>query len=80
MEIVKGKVWNGHKEETHFWNILSVNDSSYHIDLTWQQFPHGSYVKSYVILDRTKLNDGPETVKRCGILRKRVEARLQKIQ
>lgn len=76
MEIAKGKVWNGREEETHFWNILDVDGSKYHIDLTWQQFPRGSYVSSFVILDRDNLGDGPETIERCSILQKRVKNKL----
>lgn len=73
MEIVKGIVWNGDEEETHFWNVLEVGGVKYDIDLTWQQFPHGSYVKSYETLNRNNLGDGPETVKRCSILAERVK-------
>ena len=38
-EILKGKVWNGKEIETHFWNGLTVEETLYHIDLSWQQFP-----------------------------------------
>lgn len=78
MEIAKGIVWNGNEEETHFWNILNVSGKQYHIDFTWQQFPPGSYVKNFTILDRNNLGDGPETVKRCSILKKRVEDKMKK--
>lgn len=77
-EIAKGEVWNGKEVETHFWNILKTDAAEYPLDLTWQQFPHGSYVKNCVILDRNNLGDGPETVKRCSLLKSRVEAHLQK--
>jgi hypothetical protein len=77
-EIAKGTVWNGHEKETHFWNILESNGIQYHIDLTWQQFPPGSYVKEFKILDRNKLGDGPETIKRCALLRTRVEKYMKK--
>lgn len=80
MEIIKGTVISDSKEDIHFWNILKVNEIEYHIDLTWQQFPVGAHVKSYSILDRKKLGDGPETIKRCEILSRRVKAHLQKIQ
>ncbi len=77
VEIAKGIVWNGNEEETHFWNILEVDDRMYHIDLTWQQFPQGSYVKSYIVLDRKNLGDEPETIERCSILKNRVEDNMQ---
>ena len=78
LEIVKGIVWNGKEEETHFWNLLEANGTSYYIDLTWQQFPPGSYVKSFKVLDRNKLGDGPSTIERCNILKSRVEMFLEK--
>lgn len=78
MEIVKGRVWNGQEEETHFWNVLEADSKKYDIDLTWQQFPHGSYVMSYEVLDRKNLSDGPGTVKRCSILKERVEKKLER--
>ena len=71
-EIVKGKVWNGKEIETHFWNVLKVKDNLYHIDLTWQQFPQGSKVREYTILDRNQLGDSEPTVKRCELLLERV--------
>lgn len=77
-EIVKGKVWNGKEIETHFWNVLKVKDDLYHIDLTWQQFPHGSKVREYTILDRNELGDSEPTVKRCSLLLERVTSHLDK--
>lgn len=50
-EIIKDRVWNGTEEETHFWNGLMTSGTMYHIDLSWQQFPAGSSVKSYEVLD-----------------------------
>lgn len=76
-EIVKGKVWNGKEIETHFWNVLKVKDDLYHIDLTWQQFPQGSKVREYTILDRNQLGDSEPTVKRCELLLERVNNYLQ---
>ena len=75
-EILKGKVWTGKKEEIHFWNLLVVNGNQYHIDLSWQQFPHGSVIKEYKILDRNKLGDGEETIKRIELLLSRVRQHL----
>lgn len=37
-EIIKGTVWTGQSDETHFWNGLRTGDDWYHIDLSWQQF------------------------------------------
>lgn len=71
-EIVKGKVWNGKEIEMHFWNVLKIKDDLYHIDLTWQQFPQGSKVREYIILDRNQLGDSEPTVKRCELLLERV--------
>ena len=76
-EIVKGQVWNGKENETHFWNVLKIKDDQYHIDFTWQQFPHGSRVREYVVIDRRRLNDSEPTVERCELLLKRVKRYLQ---
>lgn len=76
-EIVKGRVWNGKEIETHFWNVLKVKGDLYHIDLTWQQFPQGSKVRKYTILDRNKLGDSEPTLKRCELLLERVNNYLQ---
>lgn len=78
MEIVKGKVWNGKETETHFWNGLMVNGTLYHIDLCWQQFPSGSSVSEFKILDRNALGDSAQTIKRCDLLRQRVTDYLNK--
>jgi hypothetical protein len=76
LDVVKGTVWTGESSETHFWNVLTVNGVPYHIDLTWQQFPHGSRVTSFEILDPDFLQDSEETVERCNRLEERVAARL----
>ena len=74
LEIVKGEVKTTKGTlEVHFWNVTSRKDAALHIDLTWQQFPFGSKVVEYRILDRNKLGDGPVTKKRCSILRERVQ-------
>ena len=72
-EIVKGKVWTGSSEEIHFWNCLCVGNELYHIDLSWQQFPAGSVVTEFVILDREDLGDGETSVQRCALLLERVQ-------
>ena len=75
-EVVKGTVWTGKSEETHFWNALLVGDQWYHIDLSWQQFPASSVVRDYAILDRNNLGDSEATLRRCALLLTRVERHL----
>jgi hypothetical protein len=72
-EIVEGEIWTGKNTEKHFWNLLKSGDSQYHIDLTWQQFPHGSVVKSWKVRDRETLGDGQKTIDRVELLHKRVK-------
>lgn len=72
-EIIKGKVWTGTSEEIHFWNGLPVGDDWYHIDLSWQQFPVGSVVREFAVLDRHTLGDSAPTLQRCALLLNRVE-------
>jgi hypothetical protein len=72
-EIIKGKVWTGESEEIHFWNGLPVDGNWFHIDLSWQQFPAGSVVREFVVLDRQDLGDSEATIQRCALLLKRVE-------
>jgi hypothetical protein len=74
-EIIKGKVWTGESEEIHFWNALPVGDGWYHIDLSWQQFPAGSAVQNFIVLDRQNLGDSEATIQRCELLLKRVGQR-----
>lgn len=71
MEIIKGKVWTGRELEVHFWNGLLVEGVWYYIDLTWQQFPFGSTVREFEVLDRESLGDSEKTIKKCKLLRKR---------
>jgi hypothetical protein len=75
-EIIKGKVWTGEREEIHFWNGLPAGDKWYHIDLSWNQFPAGSVVREFVVLDRHDFGDGEAALERCALLLKRVEAYL----
>ena len=79
MDIVRGVVWTGYREETHFWNILVGEDATYHIDLSWQQFPKGSVVRSYEVLDRHDLGDGEEMRRRCDLLLRRVTRHLEAV-
>lgn len=78
-EIIKGRVWTGESEETHFWNGLPVGDEWYHIDLSWQQFPAGSVVREFLVLDRRELDDSEATTQRCALLLKRVESYLHNL-
>jgi hypothetical protein len=78
-EIIKGKVWTGESEEVHFWNALSVGDDWYHIDLSWQQFPAGSVVQEFVVLDRQDSGDSEATIQRCALLLMRVEGYFRKL-
>ena len=77
MEIVEGIVWTGKKDEKHFWNMLISDGIEYHVDLTWQQFPHGSIVKEYKIRDRETLGDSEPTIKRIDTLLGRVDRFLE---
>lgn len=76
-EIIKGKVWTGKSLEVHFWNGLRVGDDWYHIDLSWQQFPAGSIVREFAVLERQELNDSEAARLRCALLLKRVDDYLQ---
>jgi hypothetical protein len=76
-EILKGTVWTGATEEIHFWNALPVGDTWYHIDFSWDQFPRGSVVRDFVILDRHNLADSAATLERCALLLDRVGAYLR---
>ena len=75
-EIVEGEVWNGQESHKHFWNFLKSNESEYHIDLTWQQFPKGSIVKGWKIRERETLGDSKETIERIELLKQRVKGYL----
>lgn len=72
-EIIKGTVWTGKAMDVHFWNGLRIGEDWYHIDLSWQQFPVGSIVQSFAMVDRHELNDTEATVQRCALLLKRVD-------
>jgi hypothetical protein len=71
-EIAHGEVWTGEGLEMHFWNVVDKDGTLFHIDLSWQQFPTGSVVKSYALRDRSTLGDSPETLKRVALLLSRV--------
>lgn len=71
-QVVRGFVWTGEKEEIHFWNILDVNGTTYHIDFSWRQFPPGSAVRRFELLSDDD-SDSEVTVKRIETLLKRVQ-------
>lgn len=73
VEIIKGKVWTGKTLEVHFWNGLQIDDEWYHIDLTWQQFPLGSVIQEFNVIERHELNDSEATKIRCALLLERVD-------
>jgi hypothetical protein len=76
LEIVAGQVDTGSALEWHFWNVDPLSDPLVHIDLTWKQFPSGSRVKHFKLLNRHALGDSPPTVERCRLLLDRVLSEL----
>jgi Phytanoyl-CoA dioxygenase (PhyH) len=72
LEIASGEVWTGASTEDHFWNVRTGGDAIEHIDLSWRQFPPGSSVRKFKVLDRHALGDSPATVERCALLLQRV--------
>jgi hypothetical protein len=72
-EIACGDVDTGGGIECHFWNVAA---DGAHVDLSWQQFPPGSAVLGYRLLDRNALGDSPPTLARCALLLARVQSRL----
>jgi hypothetical protein len=71
-EIASGQIDTGSSLEAHFWNVEPSADGLVHIDLSWQQFPPGSAVREFELLDRTALGDSPPTIARCQLLLERV--------
>jgi hypothetical protein len=67
-EIAEGKGVDWTSVECHFWNVLVVDGVEYHIDLTWQQFPHGSVVPDYRVCPCDEIMERPETVERVDLL------------
>lgn len=76
VEIACGDVWTGSGTECHFWNVRGSGPGAEWIDLSWQQFPPGSAVQRFSLLDRRTLGDSPPTVERCALLLRRVLAYL----
>ncbi len=71
-EIAKGEVWTGSGTEQHFWNVRGTGDDTDWLDLTWQQFPAGSVVRQFSLLDRNALGDSARARDRCALLLGRV--------
>lgn len=76
-EIVEGEVQTDGGVEKHFWNLFELNEKELHVDLTWQQFPPGSTIKSWKLLSRESLNDSQETADRVNRLLGRVKQSLE---
>lgn len=71
-EIAKGEVWTGDSVEQHFWNVRGSGEHAEWIDLSWKQFPAGSVVRHFSLLDRTALGDSERARQRCALLLERV--------
>jgi len=71
-EILRGEVLTPVGAETHFWNAHVSDLNADWIDLSWSQFPPGSRITSFEVLDRASLGDSPATQARCELLRDRV--------
>lgn len=71
-EIAKGEVWTGASVEQHFWNVRGIGEHAEWLDLSWKQFPPGSVVQRFELLDRSSLDDSKGTIERCELLLQRV--------
>lgn len=78
-EIATGEIWTGSSIEHHFWNVQGAGDGAGWVDLTWKQFPPGSVVRRFEILDRNALGDSQGTQERCALLLRRVLAHLARV-
>lgn len=76
LEIAAGEVETGSALEAHFWNVDPGCKPAKHVDMTWQQFPEGSKVLRFKILDRHALDDSAPTIVRCRMLLERVLIKL----
>ena len=77
LEIASGEVDTGSALEDHFWNVDPAASPVRHVDLTWQQFPEGTKISRFEILDRHRLDDSAPTIARCRLLLQRVLLRLE---
>jgi hypothetical protein len=71
-DIASGEVWNGAADEQHFWNVRGTGKHADWIDLSWKQFPAGSVVRRFSLLDRNALGDSERARERCALLLQRV--------
>lgn len=71
-EIAKGEVWTGSTLEEHYWNVRRAHGENEFLDLSWQQFPTGSTIRSFSLLDRDALGDSVRAKDRCALLLGRV--------
>ena len=76
VEIARGEVWTGSGTECHFWNVRGSGCDAQWIDLSWKQFPPGTVVRRFELLDRPLLGDSPPTLERCELLLRRVLSHL----
>jgi hypothetical protein len=77
-EIAKGDVWTGASVEQHFWNVRGQDATAEWLDLSWKQFPVGSVVRHFCLLDRNTLGDSERARARCALLLDRVLAHIAK--
>lgn len=77
VEIACGDVRTPSGTECHFWNIRGSGSGAEWIDLSWKQFPAGSAVQGFKLLDRRLLADSPPTLERCALLLRRVLVHLE---
>lgn len=75
-EIAKGEVWTPAGIEQHFWNVHGAGAEW--LDLSWEQFPVGSKVLGFELLDRHALGDSEMTIVRCALLLERVRSHLSR--
>ena len=73
-EIAVGEVWTGTSRERHFWNVQGEDGCDEWLDFSWGQFPAGSAMERFEVLDRHALGDSPATRERCAPLLARVLA------
>jgi hypothetical protein len=75
-DIAKGNVWTGASVEEHFWNVRGAGEAAEWLDLSWRQFPAGSVVRDFLLLDRNSLGDSERAKERCALLLRRVLSHL----
>lgn len=77
--IVEGEVQTGKGLEKHFWNMFHIDGHDLHLDWTWQQFPHGSTIKSWKVRAKDDINNSQDTTDRFKRLLRRVKYELSKL-